>query len=85
MALKILMSWSRWSYEMTDRSPNPGEPSPSQGVCDHCGSGAVFSTPDGLLCAKHALELIDGRDDWIPLLRTPDGHQDRLKGEREPG
>jgi hypothetical protein len=53
---------------------------PERDSCEKCGSGAVFATPEGLLCAKHALELIDGKDDWIPLLRTPDGRTDRPEG-----
>lgn len=64
---------------MADRSPSPGESTPSKDVCDKCGSGAVFATPGGLLCPKHALDVIEGVDEWVPLLRTPDGDQDRLE------
>jgi hypothetical protein len=44
--------------------------------------GAVFVTPEGLLCALHALEVIDSAQDWVPLMRTTDNRDDRLKGEK---
>jgi hypothetical protein len=51
--------------------------------CDECESDAVFATPDGVLCARHALKLIASNVEWLPRLRTPDGRQDRLE-ESEP-
>lgn len=67
------------THLMTDRSQDSRETPRSQNACDHCGSGAVFATPEGLICAKHALQLIDGRDDWQPLLRTPDNREDHVE------
>jgi hypothetical protein len=47
-----------------------------------CGSGAFVATPEGFLCALHSLEVIDTVQDWVPLLRTTDGRDDRLEGEK---
>jgi hypothetical protein len=30
----------------------------------------------------HALEIIDSVKDWVPLMRTADGRNDRLEGEK---
>jgi hypothetical protein len=65
---------------MTDRPQTPAE-FPSR--CDECESHAVFTTPDGAICAGHALMLIASNVEWHPRLRTPDWRQDRFE-ESEP-
>ena len=74
---------------MTEVGPRPGSQRRHR-TCMVCGSSGTFIAPKGMLCEKHAAEVLTKReagseDSWVPIrMERPDGARRRdSKGESD--